>query len=63
MKYLIILLLSSEPIYIPFNELLSGAEQGNEAIEIIGEYHPAEGKRSQGWYTKDTKLIYGFYCE
>ena len=61
MKYVNILLLASNPIYIPFDTTLSCAEQGEEIIETIATYHGPG--TNQGWYTKNNKLIYGFYCE
>ena len=61
MKYVIILLLASNPIYIPFDTTLSCGEQGEEIIEAIATYHGPG--INQGWYTKEGKLIFGFYCE
>jgi hypothetical protein len=61
MKYIIILLLASDSIYVPFNENLTCAEQGQAIIETIATYH--ESGLEQGWYTKKGKLVYGFYCE
>ena len=61
MKYVIILLLASNPIYIPFDTTISCGDQGEEIIESIATYH-GPGP-TQGWYTKEGKLIYGFYCE
>ena len=61
MKFIIILLLAQDSIYIPFDTTLDCHEQGREAIESIATY---EGPgTNQGWYTKEGKLIYGFYCE
>ena len=61
MKYIIILLLTSNPIYIPFDTTLDCAEQGREVIESIATYKGPGPK--QGWYTKKGNLIYGFYCK
>jgi len=61
MKYVIILLLASDPIYVPLDTTVSCGEQGEEIIESIATYHGPGPK--QGWYTKEGKLIYGFYCE
>ena len=61
MKYIILLLLASDPIYIPFDSTLSCQEQGEAVIESIATYHGSG--TNQGWYTKENKLIYGFYCE
>ena len=61
MKYIVILLLAKDPTYVPFNTTLSCYEQGIEIIEAISTYK-GPGP-NQGWYTKDSKLIYGFYCE
>jgi hypothetical protein len=60
-RYIIILLLSSNPIYIPFDTTVSCIDQGEEIIESIATYHGPG--TDQGWYTEDNKLIYGFYCE
>ena len=61
MKYIILLLLASDPIYIPFDTTVSCGEQGKEIIEAIATYHGPGPK--QGWYTKNNDLIVGFYCE
>ena len=61
MKYIIILLLATNPLYFPFDTTLSCSEQGEEIIETIATYHGPGS--DQGWYTKEGKLIYGFYCE
>ena len=61
MKYIILLLLASDPIYIPFDTTTSCGEQGEEIIEIMATYR-GPGP-TQGWYTKEGKLIFGFYCE
>jgi len=61
MKYVIILLLASDPIYVPFDATLSCFEQGQEIMESIATYHGPGPE--QGWYTKEGKLLYGFYCE
>ena len=61
MKYIILLLLASNSIYIPFDTTVSCGEQGKEIIEAIATYHGPG--TNQGWYTKEGKLIYGFYCE
>ena len=61
MKFIIILLLAQDPIYIPFDTTLSCGEQGEEIIETIATYHGPGPK--QGWYTDHGALIYGFYCE
>ena len=61
MKYIVILLLAKDPIYVPFDNTLNCYEQGKEVIETIATYY-GPGP-DQGWYTKNCKLIYGFYCE
>ena len=61
MKYVIILLLASNSIYIPFDTTLSCGEQGEEIIETIATYH-GPGP-DQGWYTKKGDLVFGFYCK
>ena len=60
MKYIIILLLATDPLYFPFDTTLNCAEQGEAVIEAIATYHGPGPK--QGWYTKKGKLVYGFYC-
>ena len=61
MKYVIVLLLASNPIYIPFDTTLSCGKQGEEIIETIATYHGPGPE--QGWYTKKDDLVFGFYCE
>jgi len=61
MKYVIILLLANDPIHVPFDTTISCGEQGKEIIETIATYYGPGS--DQGWYTKEGKLIYGFYCE
>ena len=61
MKLIILLLLASEPLYFPFDDALDCYDQGNEIMESIATY---EGPgTNQGWYTKEGKLVYGFYCK
>ena len=61
MKYVIILLLASNPIYVPFDLEKDCLDQGEEIIEAIATYHGPG--TNQGWYTKKGDLIFGFYCE
>ena len=61
MKYIVILLLAKAPIHVPFDTTLDCYEQGKEVIETIATYQ-GPGP-DQGWYTKEGKLIFGFYCE
>ena len=61
MKFIVLLLLAGEPIYLPFDSTLSCGEQGEEIIETVATYHGPGPK--QGWYTKKGNLIFGFYCE
>ena len=61
MKYIIVLLLATNPLYFPFDKTLTCAEQGEEIIETIATYHGPGS--DQGWYTKEGKLIFGFYCK
>ena len=61
MKFIIILLLAQDPIYIPFDTTLDCYDQGNETMESIATYHGPGPK--QGWYTDQGALLYGFYCE
>ena len=61
MKFIIILLLASEPLYFPFDQTLNCFEQGEEVMKSIATY---QGPGiDQGWYTEDGKLVYGFYCQ
>ena len=61
MKYIVILLLAKDPIYVPFDTTLSCHEQGKEVIETIATYY--EPGPTQGWYTDRGALVYGFYCK
>ena len=61
MKYIIILLLATDPLYFPFDTALNCAEQGEAVIEAIATYY--EPGPEQGWYTKKGDLVFGFYCE
>ena len=61
MKFIIILLLTQDPLYIPFDTTLDCFEQGTEIIESIATYHGPGPP--QGWYTDHGTLVYGFYCE
>ena len=61
MKFIIILLLANDPIHVPFDTTISCGEQGKEIIETIATYYGPGS--DQGWYTKEGKLLYGFYCE
>jgi hypothetical protein len=63
MKYLIILILSAEPIILPFNNALTCFEQGQSYIETISQYYNQTDTLDQGWYTEKGKLVYGFYCD
>ena len=63
MKYLVILILSANPIILPFNNSLSCFEQGQAYIEKISTYYYKSLTKDQGWYTKKGKLVYGFYCD
>ena len=61
MKLIVLLLLASEPLYFPFDTTLDCYDQGMEIMEYIATY---QGPGiNQGWYTKEDKLIYAFYCE
>ena len=61
MKYIIVLLLATDPLYFPLDKTLTCAEQGEEIIEAIATYQGPGPK--QGWYTKKGELVYAFYCE
>ena len=61
MKLIILLSLIGGPLYFPFDDTIDCYDQGIEVMEAIATY---QGPGSnQGWYTKDGKLVYGFYCE
>ena len=61
MKFIIILLVAQNPLYVPFDTTLDCYEQGEEVIETIATYY-GPGP-NQGWYTKKGDLVFGFYCE
>ena len=61
MKLIILLLLASEPLYFPFDDSIDCYDQGMEVMEAMATYQGPGPE--QGWYTKDGKLVYGFYCE
>ena len=63
MKYLVILILSANPIILPFNNSLTCFEQGQAYIEKISTYYYKSLTKDQGWYTEKGKLVYGFYCD
>ena len=63
MKYIVILLLAKDPIYVPFDTTLDCYEQGKEVIEAVATYYKETENKSQGWYTKKDDLIFGFYCK
>ena len=63
MKFLVILILSANPIVLPFNNSLTCFEQGQAYIETISTYYYKSLTKDQGWYTKKGKLVYGFYCD
>ena len=60
MKSLIIIL-SLGFIEIPYENKLSCMEQGSMWLEIHSKYQ-ATGGKNQGLYTRDGKLVYGFFC-
>ena len=63
MTALVILILSSEPIIYPRNKHLSCSEQGEATIQVLSTYYDQTPTRDQGWYTKEGKLVYAFFCE
>jgi len=63
MKFLIILILSANPIVLPFNNSLTCFEQGQAYVEKIATYYEQTDTINQGWYTTKGKLVYGFYCD
>ena len=60
MKSLIIIL-SIGFIEMPFEPKLSCVEQGSMWLNAIYEYQDS-GSEGQGLYTKQGKLVYGFFC-
>ena len=63
MKQLVILILLSNPIVLPFEEGLTCSQQGDAYIEKIATYIDQTETRDQGWYTPEGKLVYGYYCD
>ena len=61
MKFIILLLLASDPLHCPFDDTLDCYDQGYEVLEAVATYHGPGPK--QGWYTDQGTLVYGFYCE
>ena len=62
MKSLIIIL-SIGFIKMPFESKLSCVEQGSMWLDMIAIYeYQDSGSEGQGLYTKQGKLVYGFYC-
>ena len=60
MKSLIIIL-SIGFIEMPFENKLTCMEQGSMWLEMHSK-RQATGDKNQGLYTKDGKLVYGFFC-
>ena len=63
MKQLVILILLSNPVVLPFEEGLTCSQQGDAYIEKIATYSDHTDTRDQGWYTPEGKLVYGYYCD
>ena len=62
MKSLIIIL-SLGFIEMPFENKLSCVEQGSMWLDMNAKYkHQDSRPKDQGLYTKQGKLVYGFYC-
>jgi len=61
MKFIILLVLASEPMYFPFDDTIDCYDQGMEVMESVAT-HQGPGS-NQGWYTNNGSLVYGFYCE
>ena len=60
MKSLIIIL-SVGFLEMPFENKLSCVEQGSMWLDMHTT-HQESGSKDQGLYTKQGKLVYGFYC-
>ena len=58
---ILIIILSLGFIEIPFENKLTCMEQGSMWLEMHSK-HQATGDKDQGLYTKDGKLVYGFFC-
>tara|TARA_R110002020_G_scaffold1439_1_gene6496 strand:+ start:1143 stop:1334 length:192 start_codon:yes stop_codon:yes gene_type:complete len=63
MKVLVILILLTEPVVLPFTPGLSCSAQGEAWIEANATYINQSGTTDQGWYTAEDKLVYAYYCE
>ena len=65
MKYVIILILLTEPVVLPFTPGLSCSDQGEAWIEANATYYEDQESRptDQGWYTPEGKLVYAYYCD
>ena len=63
MKQLVILILLSNPVVLPFEEGLTCSQQGDAYIEKIATYSDQTETRDQGWYTPEGKLVYGYYSD
>ena len=50
MKYVIILVLLADPIYLPFDNTLTCHEQGEEIMEVLAVYKEGTDTHTQGWY-------------
>ena len=61
MKFIILLVLASEPMYFPFDDTIDCYDQGMEVMESVAT-HRGPGN-NQGWYTNKGTLVYGFYCK
>ena len=61
LKFVILLLLAQNPLHFPFDDTITCYDQGIEIMETIATYRGPGPE--QGWYTKDNKLVYGFYCK
>ena len=57
MKQLVILILQSNPIVLPFEEGLTCSQQGDAYIEKIATYSNQTEIRDQGWYTPQGDLV------
>ena len=61
MKFIILLLAASEPMYFPFDDNMDCYDQGTMIMESLSTYQ-GPGP-NQGWYTNNGTLVYGFYCK
>ena len=63
MKVLVILILLTEPMVLPFTPGLNCSEQGEAWIEANATYIDQSETTDQGWYMPEGHLVYAYYCD